>query len=682
MAFPVSNFEKLYFEILLTSVVYKPNCAFACQSLFSGAMLECTDMHAMGEGHGGHGPSPTSPECRAGNSPYLTTLAYCINSTCTEDVEMWKLEQFWAEQSTGDPAVQPKWSYQDTLNEMQGCDLPTKELEEDEIMEETVTFDPVAWEAFRGTMWSFENGETTHSRYTIVLIAVSFGTPIFFSALGYLPFMTGIIDKLKPRLVYPSMIGTYHVRALPFALGNAPTMGQGLYIALFIILNIILTAAGHTSFQNPMNMYYTSMWQEMMSQVAARTGALAFALAPLVVLFSGRNNLLLWLTNWSHSTYLLLHRWVARMFTLQVILHSILEYMLYKDMGTVESSQKEAYWIWGIVGTIACVIMVVISTLFFRRKSYELFLIFHIILAIFVIVGSWYHVEYRFERKWGYENWIYTACAVWFADRLLRVVRILKNGMRKSTVTQVTENIVRIDIKGPRWDVQPGKHTYAYFPTLTPLRPWENHPFSVIPTTLLRSRGHSLAASSSRGSQHSQSDIEKTGILTVVASAPSIETTSGVSLYVRKSTGLTRALSTNTSLTTLLDGPYPNNNHSAVLKTDKLLIIAGGIGITGSLPFISHHQNVKLFWSVKADAQGLVNDLEGVLSGLREKEVCVGGRIDLVRALEHEEESGWERVGVVVCGPGGMCDEVRALVARKGRSGRVVWELDVEAFSW
>jgi len=28
------------------------------------------------------------------------------------------------------------------------------------------------------------------------------------------------------------------------------------------------------------------------------------------MLFSSRNNFLLWITNWSHTTYLLLHRWV------------------------------------------------------------------------------------------------------------------------------------------------------------------------------------------------------------------------------------------------------------------------------------------------------------------------------------------------------------------------------------
>lgn len=496
--------------------------------------------------------------------------------------------------------------------------------------------------------------------------------------------MSTVFDKLKPRFVYPSLVGTHHVRPLPFNLGNAPTIGQTWYILMFLILNIVLTAAGYHSYQP--NMFFANRWQEIMGYVSARTGVLAFALAPLVILLSGRNNVLLWCTNWSHSTYMLLHRWVARIFALQVILHSITELELYRRMGELATEQVSEYWIWGIVATLSVVIMIVVSGLFFRRLSYEIFLIIHIIMAVFVIAGSWYHVEVLFTRKWGYELWLYAACAVWFSDRLLRVLRILKNGVRRAEVTDVSEGIVRVDVKDVRWEAVPGKHTYAYFPTLNPLRPWENHPFSVIPTALLTSRGHSTATSSlSASSQHSADDIEKMGTSTTITTETRTGSTStaGISLYVRKSSGLTNALRTHSSLLTLLDGPYPNNSTSAVLKTDRLIIIAGGIGITATLPFIAHHSNVKLHWSVKAAAEGLVNDLSNVLGGIREKQISVGSRLDVAKLLQTEATEDWRRIGVVVCGPGGLCDDVRAEVSRLGRKkGGPIWELDVEAFSW
>ncbi|MBO8584262.1 hypothetical protein INO15_14155, partial [Staphylococcus aureus] len=82
----------------------------------------------------------------------------------------------------------------------------------------------------------------------------------------------------------------------------------------------------------------------------------------------------------------------------------------------------------------------------------------------------------------GYEDWLYTAIAVWFADRLVRGIRVLKSGIRRSVVTDLGSGYVRVDIPGIRWGVEPGNHVYVYFPTLIPLRPWENHPFSIVPT--------------------------------------------------------------------------------------------------------------------------------------------------------------------------------------------------------
>lgn len=64
------------------------------------------------------------------------------------------------------------------------------------------------------------------------------------------------------------------------------------------------------------------------------------------------------------------------------------------------------------------------------------------------------------------------------------------------------------------------------------------------------------------------------------------------------------------------------------------------------------------------------------------KEVKVGRRSDVKALVEAEAGAGWERVGVVVPGPGSLCDDVRDAVARVGRSGGTVFELEVDAYSW
>ena len=75
-------------------------------------------------------------------------------------------------------------------------------------------------------------------------------------------------------------------------------------------------------------------------------------------------------------------------------------------------------------------------------------------------------------------------------------------------------------------------------------------------------------------------------------------------------------------------------------------------------------------------------DEVGALTRIAEKQLLVGQRLDLEALMRHEASVGYKRVGVVVCGPPGMCDDVRFHVAGVGRSAKTGFELDVDAFSW
>lgn len=80
----------------------------------------------------------------------------------------YKLEAYWAERATKNEKgnkVAPKWTYQETLFEMANMPVPTKELGKNEELNFTALFDPVAWEAGRGTLEVFEYSETMHSKY-------------------------------------------------------------------------------------------------------------------------------------------------------------------------------------------------------------------------------------------------------------------------------------------------------------------------------------------------------------------------------------------------------------------------------------------------------------------------------------------------------------------------------------
>jgi predicted ferric reductase len=521
--------------------------------------------------------------------------------------------------------------------------------------------------------------------HSFVLVTLAIGIPILCTLLRKLPFKGRLLDKLKPYIVYPSTIGSYQVRPLPWLIGNAPTVGQALYIIFFFGLNLVLCSVNYGSSQ-PHPWGFTKK-DEILAYIGYRTGHIGYALLPLVVLFSSRNNFLLWVTNWSYGTYLLLHRWVARIFAVQAIVHSITLLLTYQGSGSYPTESIKPYWQWGIVATVLTCAMLVLSVLYFRRIAYEVFLIIHIVLAVLVIVGCWYHVI----LMWGYnfyDNWLYAAIAVWFFDRGIRVLRVLKNGMRYANVTEIGNNYVRVDVPNVRWASKPGHVGYVGFPTLHPLRPWENHPFSINSSVLFRSCRHALAPESSSDSMSDNSHTEGVSADDKAPRSPVARhisdptTTAGVSFIIKKRTGLTKLLNTNARLLTILDGPYPHSANADALEADHLLLLGGGIGITGLLAWFSVHPNIKLAWSVKASDQALVDEMSTALANVADKQVLVGQRFAIRDLLQREIDIGYERVGVVVCGPAEMCDEARAVVAGLGRGSRTVFELHVDAFSW
>ncbi|XDG06374.1 hypothetical protein ABKA04_005989 [Annulohypoxylon sp. FPYF3050] len=679
---------------------YDPKCCYACRGVIATAPLDCPDgsMGGMDMDMDMTMASPTAP-CISENVAFLTTLAYCINSTCQEDnVPTWKIEEYWADQATGDPTILPRWTYGATLANM--TQAPTKIWTSEQVLNYTALISRSDFEYQKSFDNLFDWEERTQSTYVIAIITVGVGTPLLIYLLSQLPYMTRIADKIKPYLVYPSTIGTYVIRPLPRLLGNAPTMGQSLYIGMFVALNIVLSAASYKGFDQPDPWGFTPSG-EIMAYVGYRTGHIAFALLPLTVLFSSRNNFLLWLTDWPYSTFLVLHRWVARVCALEAVVHSITLLCAYIPSGVYATDVHKPYWIWGIAATLCLVILLFHSMLWFRNKSYEAFLVLHILLSVFVIAGCWYHVMYWKGFTGIYEYWIYAVSAVWFFDRLMRVLRVCKNGIREATVIEISADIVRVDIKGVRWPSEPSEHVYAYFPTLNPFRPWENHPFSIIHTAMLHPQNHHF-----RGTNGIVDNLAPDGVTNVTnkeleegvskppsshhsPSEPSANTsppaTDGVSMYIKRHAGSTKYLRAHphqTSIPVLLDGPYRGNPTSKILKCDRVLLIGGGIGITGLLAWTDRHPNVKLAWSVRAAAEPLALDLGAALARVEDRVVLVGQRLNVSALLAQEVSTGWERVGVVVCGPAGLCDDVREAVVVFGRRERTVFELEVDAFTW
>lgn len=528
--------------------------------------------------------------------------------------------------------------------------------------------------------------------------------PVVFSWLRFLPFPQSLVSKLYATVIDPPLFGRYH--AVPvLGLGFVPTRGQGLFVAYIWIINIILSAVGY-KVRDPMS-WYGSLEQQLIAYISNRLGLLSFANLALAVLFSSRNNLLLFVTNWSHSTLLLIHRWIAVICMLQACLHSAIYLQFYLDPLTGEGAyadeSKLDYWIWGIVATLALVLLMPLSILPLRQKLYEVFLTSHIVLALLLMIGCMLHIFYRYEWQWGYQTWIWITFAFWIFDRLFaRPFRLAQNGVKRAIVAIIDEDYLQLTIPS----VEAEGHVYLDFPTLT-WRLWENHPFSVASVSfgLTQSR----RAQSQNGSDKANDDEKKLSRTTNLEQFPGDAGIPGLVIFIRRHTGLTSLLSAHANSTmgipVLVEGSY--GSHVSILPSLapyltieylNIICVAGGVGVSGILPCLDHGPGImglpgkkKLFWGVRTEPimHAVRNIIPHVHHGEDGQEswndfdvfISVGKRFNLDLVLKEELGNVTGGTTVVVCGPSGMADEVRVAVTELGKGGCVV-RLVEESFAW
>lgn len=477
----------------------------------------------------------------------------------------------------------------------------------------------------------------------------------------------------------------------------------------------------------------------MAAYVSNRTGVLSFANLALAILFSGRNNLLLFVTGWSQSTMLAIHRWASRVATVQAVVHSIIYTITYFWTGGVAAYRKEAampyYW-WGIIATVVLCLAVCFAILPIRIRSYEVFLVTHIAFAMLALVGCWYHIDLRFGNKWGYKVWLYIAFAFWAFDRLMRFLRLVYwnySGSPLAVVKQIPHtDILQMTIHLKKaWNVRPGQHSFLYIPLLG--KPWENHPFTIaswsrsepsrntstaIDADIAKElRVHDLEVDGSPDSQHNQDLHHSIQVVCLMRARKGMT----ASLLQK----LRRSGASSLPMSILTEGLYGGHGTTLLpLQTaDTILCVAGGIGITSCMSFVQQYVNESrssefapkplmncatrfvLAWSAREES--LIHHVSSTLlpditSEPQNKHLeyqfwCTGeqssqdkgleqglhlrrGRMiveEVVRSVAEKER----RVVVIVCAPGAMSDEVREAVVGCLRDGMPV-DIIEEAFAW
>ncbi|KAK1964789.1 ferric reductase like transmembrane component [Colletotrichum sublineola] len=604
------------------------------------------------------------------------------------------------------------------------------------VLNEVVLLADAYYQIWADTLDSVKYTYGYHFRYAFyvivfwfIVIAIGLGSRLV-SAIGYLqkrecdPRKTPSIRHasalwLKRYITVPATFGYRCSQNLGWC--TIPPRIQSLTILAFIVVNTFFCIHGYKIFRG--HMYWPEVYHLVWRYVADRTGIISFANFPIIWLFGMRNNLLMWVTGWDFGTYNNFHRWVARVATLQAVIHSVGYVVLVFDDGGwayFMAYWKIMFWWAGWLATIGMVALLGASVYWMRRRQYELFLILHILLSILTLVTMLGHVSI-FTGEYDFLFWV--PFYIWIGDRVLRMTRTLAFNRRfwntfALASYDANSNIIRLSVPYSTSLYKPKPGTYYYLHVLSDKCFWESHPFTMARTTTNMNLGR-------------KSSSEQTPLL--VAGEQDQEPVSEVALEPKRGepsmTFLIRPYDSFTArlredvaaswphparLRVLVEGPYGHTQPFD--QFDDLLFIVGGSGVVVPLAHLaeltsdgSRARSVKMVWAVRElsfAVDVLKRDFEDAFdSGKLSVDVYLtqhslaasAARPDdwpeQVRLLHGRPEvreevqeaatgAGKASLAVVACGPGVMADEARRSVVEMLDRGWSRVEYFQESFNW
>lgn len=252
-----------------------------------------------------------------------------------------------------------------------------------------------------------------------------------------------------------------------------PSRWETIIIVSWLLMALAMNIA-NIHHDSP-NIVWTVESAEIGRKIADRSGIICLYLIPCLILFGGRNNFMEWISGWTQARFLIMHRWIGFAATIEMILHTV--GMIYNGKGTGSFTRRNAktYVRFGYVAVGAAIVMCIHSLAVLRKRQYELFLMFHNILAIVFIIGAWRHLDVSA----GFGMYMYAATAVWCFDKFVRLVRLSVFGIRTADVQLIADETLKVKIPRPSyWKPGPLQHAYIYF--LRSSCFWQSHPFTVI----------------------------------------------------------------------------------------------------------------------------------------------------------------------------------------------------------
>ncbi|KFY92796.1 hypothetical protein V498_04766 [Pseudogymnoascus sp. VKM F-4517 (FW-2822)] len=466
------------------------------------------------------------------------------------------------------------------------------------VWNETILISEPLWEASKRTISAFNNQYATHTRYG-------------WSAYGFWGglLLLGMANRLI-SFVVESRIGRKARDIESTTRSDSPVVPR-----------------------SKLTSYSYSM--QLQRYIADRTGIISYANLPVLWMFSGRNNVFLWATGWSFSTFNIFHRHVARIATIQAIVHSVAYSILQANFGALEESWKMEFWFMGGMAS---------------HDSYESPAGFLLdIHTPNVLRGLPYHPHCSLCRHnlpshtkifdKAYDGYLWPLVMIWVLDRLLRIIRQVYCNIHvnrsldilqtMSTATYSREaDLIRLEVVPGSESLKPkpNQHYYIYQPLKW--RGWENHPFTLADWEKIEDDG--VIISNTQSSPTTETITDDNVSIASVSSSDSISALINSAkpqlkgrykflFYIRPSIGWTKRLrdecikhaSGPLKTHILLEGPYGES--PPLHHFENIVLLAGGTGIAGALPYLKDHisrsaqgttvtHSITLIWAAKQAA--------------------------------------------------------------------------------
>lgn len=498
----------------------------------------------------------------------------------------------------------------------------------------------------------------------------------------------------RKKIANPALFGFRHstpVKLGPFNIINVslPTRAQSYVLAGYYAMFIIFMFIKIDLFDG--NTRYATKGLQLSRYLADRSGIIAITQVPLIYLFAGRNNIMLWVTGWSYDTFNVYHRAISRVMYICVFIHGTCFSANYGLNGTLGKNYSIGYFRWGMVACIAGGLIIFQTIRHFRESVYETFLQIHRVLVIVFTFAVYYHL-----KSFGYLQWFWAAIAVWAFDRAARLVRILVGGVRSKAEMQVHgHEFVKFKVNySGLWKPQPGAYAFIYF--LKPFfKSWEDHPFSCYPSPVPGEENKIVFCMRILNGKTKQ-------MANYLADKPEGRDTVPV----------------------LIEGPY--GQHFPVENSDSIVLICGGIGFTGAYSYACHYKNlagskrISFIWitrfnhnlsvfaeeldflahednvdvqlyvtddvgpdsNEKTDTSSNNNSLEKRSVGSITSSNVNYGIPNLSELIPRHIEESSGSTAFMVCGPPGLNDSVRKTVVDNMDKGKGRVDIYVEAFNW